>query len=148
MSAAFLSPIVRRGLVYSLRFELAFVLLCGSVTPLLALTFSEINRTDGFYKASLWLTQPSVFTSFVGSVLCAIASIVILRRLRYFPGVAVARSILPVVMLMFGLFIGLIAGLRLDYYNKLIFLCFLGTLLARFAITAMRCPPSAPMAQI
>ncbi|MXO95864.1 sugar transferase [Erythrobacter aquimaris] len=65
-------------------------------------------------------------------------SIGILRRLRYLPGVAVARSILPIVALMFGLLIGIIAGLRLEYYNKLIVSCFLGVLFARFAITAMR----------
>lgn len=138
MSAPFLSPIVRRGLVHSLRFELAFVLLCGTALPLLVLTFLEGGRFASFDIAANWVAQPSVVNSFAGSVLCAIASIIILRRLRYYPGVAVARSILPVIALMFGLLIGLIAGLRLEYYNKLLLLCFLGILTTRFAITAMR----------
>ncbi|WP_177201819.1 sugar transferase [Qipengyuania nanhaisediminis] len=95
-------------------------------------------RPLGLEETWTWLTQPGVANSFVGSCVCALFSIGILRRLRYLPGVAVARSILPIVALMFGLMIGAIAGLRLEYYNKLIVSCFFGVLLARFAITAMR----------
>ncbi|MBX7460372.1 sugar transferase [Qipengyuania huizhouensis] len=138
MSAHFLSPIVRRGLVHSLRFELVFVLLFGTVFPLLALTFLEGGRFVSFDIAANWIAQPGVANSFIGSVLCGIVSIIILRRLRYYPGVAVARSILPVLALMFSLLIGVIAGLRLEYYNKLLLLCFLGIFTTRFAITAMR----------
>ena len=138
MSAPFLSPIVRRGLVHSLRFELAFVLLAGVAFPLLVLAVADGARPLGWEETLVWLTKPGVTNSFVGSVICALFSIGILRRLRYLPGVAVARSILPIVALTFGLLIGVIAGLRLEYYNKLIISCFFAVLLARFAITAMR----------
>ena len=138
MSAAFLSPIVRRGLVHSLRFELSFVLLVGTLLPLLALAFLEGGRFASFETTANWIAQPGVANSFIGSMLSAIVAILVLRRLRYYPGVAVARSILPIIALLFGLFIGAIAGLRLEYYNKLILSCFLATLAARFTITAMR----------
>ena len=39
---------------------------------------------------------------------------------------------------MFGLLVGVIAGLRLEYGNKLLLFCFLGVLISRFAVTAMR----------
>lgn len=138
MSAPFLSPIVRRGLVHSLRFELAFVLLLGVAFPLLILGIVDGDWPLESDETLFWLTSPGVTNSIIGSGVCAILSIAILRRLRYLPGVAVARSILPIVALMFGLMVGVIAGLRLEYYNKLIVLCFFSVLLARFAITAMR----------
>ena len=138
MSAPFLSPIVRRGLVHSLRFELAFVLLLGIAFPLVVLAITDGARPLSWEGTLAWLTQPGVTNSFVGSGVCALFSIGILRRLRHLPGVAVARSILPIVALTFGLLIGVIAGLRLEYYNKLILSCFIGVLVARFAITAMR----------
>ena len=124
--------------MHSLRFELAFVLLCGVTFPLVVLALVDGGRPVGPVETWAWLTQPGVTNSLVGSGVCALFSIGILRRLRYLPGVAVARSILPIVALMFGLMIGVIAGLRLEYYNKLIVSCFFGVLLARFAITAMR----------
>lgn len=138
MSAPFLSPIVRRGLVHSLRFELGFVLLLGTALPLLILAFLEGGRFASLRLTADWLVQPGVVNSLAGSVFSAIASIAILRRLRYYPGVAVARSILPIISLAFGVLIGVIAGLRLEYYNKLLVLSFLAVLAARFAITAMR----------
>ena len=138
LSAPFLSPIVRRGLVHSLRFELGFVLLLGTALPLIGLSFWEGGRFTGFDVTWNWLRRPGVVNSFAGSAVCATFSVFILRRLRNYPGVAVARSILPVVALMFGLLIGVIAGLRLEYYNKLLLLSFLTVLVARFAITAMR----------
>ena len=125
-------------MVHSLRFELAFVLLVGIVLPLLALAFLEGGRFASFDATADWVAQPSVANSFIGSTFSAIAAIFILRRLRHYPGVDVARSILPVVALMFGLLTGGILGLRLEYYNKLMFFCFLATLFARFAITTMR----------
>lgn len=138
MSVPYLSPIVRRGLVHSLRFELGFVLFFGTALPLLVLAFFDGSRFSSLDTTANWMAQPSVVNSVTGSMLSAIVSIFALRRLRYYPGVAVARSILPVIALFFGLLIGSIAILRLPYYNKLILSCFLGTLAARFAITAMR----------
>lgn len=138
MSAPFLSRIVRRGLVHSLRFELSFVLLFGNALPLLALAFVEGGRFVSLSVAVDWIIQPGVANSFIGSVFSTVTSIAILRRLRYYPGVAVARSIMPIITLTFGVLIGVIAGLRLEYYNKLLVLSFLAVLAARFAITAMR----------
>ncbi|MBX7531779.1 sugar transferase [Qipengyuania sp. 1XM1-15A] len=138
MSAPFLSPIVRRGLIHSLRFELALVFFCGLALPLLMLAFAEGGRFKSFAVTYSWLNQSGVINSFIGSGFAALASIIILRRMRYLPGVAVARSILPVFALAFGLLLGAITGLRLEHYNKLILFCFLGSVIARFAITAMR----------
>ena len=114
------------------------MLLLGVAVPLLVVAIVDGVRSIGLAETLIWLSQPSVANSFAGSAACALLSIGILRRLRYLPGVAVARSILPIVAIMFGLMIGVIAGLRLEYYNKLIVSCFFGVLLARFAITAMR----------
>lgn len=132
------SPIVRRGWVHSLRFELTFVLVLGTVFPLLGLAVIEGGKSANLQEIKLWVAAPVVFNSFIGSVVCAVAAIAILRRLRFYPGVAVARSILPVVAMMFSVLIGFIAGLRLEYSSKLLIISFLGVLSARFAITAMR----------
>lgn len=138
VSINFPSPIVRRGWVHSLRFELAFVLGLGTVLPLLSLATIEGSRSLDPQGVKQWIATPAVFNSFIGSVFCAIAAIVVLRRLRFYPGVAVARSILPIVAMMFGLLIGIIAGLRLEYSSKLLVICFFCVMSARFAITAMR----------
>ncbi|QFI63996.1 sugar transferase [Qipengyuania flava] len=87
---------------------------------------------------SLWVGQPAVINSIIGVSICACVSLAILRRLRFIPGVAVARSIFPVVAMVFGIFFAVIAFLRFEYSNKLILSCFVAVLLARFAITAIR----------
>lgn len=125
-------------MVHTLRFELAFVLLVGIALPLLALAFLEGGRFASFDALANWVAQSGVANSIIGSTLSALVSIVILRRLRYYPGGAVARSILPVIALMFGILFGVIAGFRLEYYNKLLFLSFVAILIACFAMAAMR----------
>jgi len=132
----FSPAIVRRGLFHSLRFEILAILVAGVFAPLLLLAFLEGGW--GSAAAVLWLTQPAVVNSSVGVVICALVSLIILRRLRFYPGVAVARSILPVVAIVFGVFIAVIAGFRLDYSNKLIGACFFAILAVRFGITAVR----------
>lgn len=136
MSVNFSPAIVRRGLFHSLRFEILAILVAGVFAPLLLLAFLEGGW--GSAAAVLWLTQPAVVNSSVGVVICALVSLIILRRLRFYPGVAVARSILPVVAIVFGVFIAVIAGFRLDYSNKLIGACFFAILAVRFGITAVR----------
>lgn len=111
---------------------------CGLALPLLVLALFEGGRFQNLAATWHWLTSPGVLTSLLGSSCSSLASIIILRRLRYLPGVAVARYILPVVALMFGLLVGAITGFRLEHYNKLIVFCFLGTVATRFAITALR----------
>ncbi len=131
------SATVRRGLVHSLRFELAFVLLLGVAFPTLILAMSEVGSAN-WSEISNWFARADALNSFGGSLVATILSIAVLRRLREYPGVAVARSILPVVAIMFGLLVGVIAGLRLEYGNKLLLFCFVGVLISRFAVTAMR----------
>lgn len=132
-----LSPaIVRRGLVQSLRFELAFILLLGVVLPVFGLALVEgggqIDRT------MLFLGAPTYLNSTIGALLCGLASIAILRQLRLYPGVAVARSILPVVAILFGVLLAAIIGLRVTYSSKVLVTAFLGILVTRYAISAMR----------
>lgn len=136
LSVDFSSGIVRRGLVQSLRFELAFVFLVGVLAPLLVLAFSEADWDAA--GAMRFLAFPSSVNSIIAVALCALAAIAALRRLRSYPGVAVARSILPVVAIVFGIVITLIVGLRLAYSSKVLVVGFLGILATRFAITAMR----------
>lgn len=138
MSVSFPSAIVRRGIFHSLRFELTFVLAFGVALPLLALAVIEGERSTGIRGALSWAMQPSVVNSAVGMVLCTFAFSAILRRLRLYPGVAVARSIVPVFGVCFGLLMAMIIGLRLEHYNKFLAVCVFSVLTARFAITAMR----------
>lgn len=123
---------------HSLRFELAFVLLFGVVAPVLGLAIFEAGISHGPARLVNWIAQPVVTNSILGVTVSTIVSIAILRRLRFYPGVAVASSILPVLGVSFGLLLAMIAGLRIEYSNRLIVTSFLCVLLARFAITAMR----------
>lgn len=138
MSVNLPSAIVRRGMFHSLRFELAFVLLFGVVAPVLGLAIFEAGISHGPARLVNWIAQPVVTNSILGVTVSTIVSIAILRRLRFYPGVAVASSILPVLGVSFGLLLAMIAGLRIEYSNRLIVTSFLCVLLARFAITAMR----------
>ena len=91
------SAIVRRGIFHSLRFELAFVLVFGVIAPVLALAFFEAGISHGLSRVMNWIGEPVVTKSILGVAVSTIVSIAILRRLRFYPGVAVARSILPVL---------------------------------------------------
>jgi lipopolysaccharide/colanic/teichoic acid biosynthesis glycosyltransferase len=136
VSLSFPSAVVRRGLFHSLRFEVVAILVAGVFVPV-ALT----GLIEGGWQveaAVAWSSRPAVVNSVIGVVLCALTSLLILRRLRFFPGVAVARSILPVVAIVFGVFIAVIAGLRLEYSNRVIGACITAILATRFAITAVR----------
>lgn len=136
MSANFSPTIVRRGLFHSLRFELLSIFLVGVTVPSVVIALSEGGWR--LQSAIDWLSQPPVLNSGVGISICALVSLIVLRRLRFYPGVAVARSILPVVSVVFGVFIAVVAGLRLEYSNKVIGACFISILATRFAITAVR----------
>lgn len=136
MSANFSPTIVRRGLFHSLRFELLSIFLAGVTVPTAIIALFEGG--GGVGSAIDWLSQPPVLNSGVGISICALVSLIVLRRLRFYPGVAVARSILPVVSVVFGVFIAVVAGLRLEYSNKVIGACFIAILATRFAITAVR----------
>ncbi|WP_435201456.1 sugar transferase [Qipengyuania sp. 902] len=147
MSVNFSPAIVRRGIFHSLRFEIAAILSIGVALPVAAFAMVEgklsANHNGAWTwliqpEALAWASQPAIINSLVGVVLCAFVSLAILRRLRFFPGVAVARSILPVIAVVFGIFIAVITSFRLEYSNKLILSCFFSILVVRFAITAVR----------
>lgn len=136
MSVNFSPAIVRHGLFHSLRFEVFAILFAGVVLPLFVLAVVEGGRrTEG---AAQWLSQPGVINSGLGVAGCALISLAILRRLRLYPGVAVARSILPVLAIIFGALVAIIAGFRVEYSNKVIGFCFGAIVATRFAITAVR----------
>ncbi|WP_192796898.1 sugar transferase [Qipengyuania flava] len=138
MSVNFSPAIVRRGIFHSLRFEVASILTVGVILPVFVMAMVEGHLPAEASEFSLWVGQPAVINSIIGVSICACVSLAILRRLRFIPGVAVARSIFPVVAMVFGIFFAVIAFLRFEYSNKLILSCFVAVLLARFAITAIR----------
>jgi len=138
VSVNFSPAIVRRGLFHSFRFEIACILAIGVALPLMLLALIEGGVSSDPAGALEWATQPVVVNSVLGVTICACVSLAILRRLRFFPGVAVAKSILPVLAIVFGVFMAVIAVFRLEYSNKVILTCFLAVLVVRFAIAAVR----------
>lgn len=138
MSVNFSPAIVRRGLFHSLRFEIFSILLFGVVLPLFALALIEGEGVTNPLKVMGWAAEPVIINSVTGVTVCAFVSLAILRRLRFFPGAAVAKSILPVVGIVFAIFIAVITSFRIPYSNKLILACFSSILAVRFAISAVR----------
>tara|TARA_Y100000296_G_scaffold72861_1_gene89724 strand:- start:8048 stop:9352 length:1305 start_codon:yes stop_codon:yes gene_type:complete len=138
VSVNFSPAIVRRGLFHSLRFEIACVLAIGVALPLMSLALIEAGASSDPAGALEWATQSAVVNSVVGVTIGACVSLAILRRLRFFPGVAVAKSILPVLAIVFGVLVAVIAVFRLEYSNKVILICFFAVLVVRFAIAAVR----------
>lgn len=138
MSLSFVPIIVPRGFSYSLRFEVASVFVVGVILPVLGMAISEGNMLTDLEGLCIWVRQPAIANSLVGVTVCACSSLIVLRRLRFFPGIAVAKSILPVFTISFGVLIAVIASSRVEYSNKLILSCFCAVLVARFAITAIR----------
>ena len=138
MSVNFSPAIVRRGVFHSLRFEVASILTVGVMLPVVAMALIEGYLPAGLAGVWLWLEQPAVINSIIGVTISACVSLTILRRLRFFPGVAVARSIFPVLAMVVGVLVASIAFFRVDYSSKLIVSCFCVVLLVRFAFTAVR----------
>ena len=138
MSVNFSPAIVRRGLFHSLRFEITCVLAIGVAVPLMSLALIEGSVSPDPAGALKWATQSAVINSVLGVTICACVSLAILRRLRSFPGVAVAKSILPVLAIVFGVLVAVIAVFRFEYSNKVILTCFFAVLVVRFAIAAVR----------
>ena len=117
-----------RQLFHSLRFELAFVLICGVFLPsALAVGLPAI---DQHYP-------PGLQNSLIGASACAVAMTLALRRLRLYPGTAVARSILPVLFSFFAILLSLVAILRIEYSSRILFFSFIATLTARYAIETL-----------
>lgn len=117
-----------RSFFHSLRFELAFVLVCGVFLP--SVFVVGLPSTGQHYPAGL----PN---SLLGASACAVAMTVTLRRLRLYPGTAVARSILPVLFSYFAIFLSMVAILRIEYSGRILFFSFFVTLAARYAIETL-----------
>lgn len=129
-----------RSFVHRLRFEFAFVLVVGVLIPsLLALSFNvdallvAFDLAERVPLASGDTTSNTVF----GAMICAIGALLVLRRFRQYPGTQIAKSILPVLATFYAGFLGLVILLRLEYSNAILLLCFVGTLLARYAIETL-----------
>jgi len=119
----------QHSVLHSLRFELAFVIACGVVLPFALLANFSVGN------AAL---QQGPLNSFVAGGLGAVGLVLILRRLRVYPGMAVVRSILPVLGVIYGVSLAMFTLLRLDYSNRLLLACFVCTLVARYALATLR----------
>lgn len=138
LSSRIPSTVIRHGIVHSLRFELAFVWLFGVVVPVCLVAALGAPGVDDLNSFVNWLTGPATVNTLLGVFVASGVATFMLRRLRLYPGAAVARWILPVMSATFGLLVAGIAVLRLEYSNRILIVCFLSVLAARFAITAMR----------
>ena len=96
MSVNFSPAIVRRGVFHSLRFEVASILTVGVMLPVVAMALIEGYLPAGLAGVWLWLEQPAVINSIIGVTISACVSLTVLRRLRFFPGVAVALSLIHI----------------------------------------------------
>lgn len=102
---------ISRTFVHSVPFEVLFVLIFGILAPT-ALTVG-IPSIDEQAIAS-------TSNSLIGSVACALAMTLLLRRFRLYPGTAVARSILPVLGSFYALFVAVVALFRIDYSSQIL----------------------------
>ena len=129
-----------RSFVHRLRFEFAFVLVVGVFLPtLLALSF---NADALLVALDLAKTVPltsgnAISNSFFGALACSLATLLVLRKFRQYPGTAIAGSILPVLASFYAGFLGLVIVLRLEYSNAILALSFVFTLIARYAIETL-----------
>ena len=129
-----------RSFVHTFRFEVAFVLVVGVLIPsLLALSFKAEALLIAFDLAEKMpiARGDTTSNSIAGATLCAIGSILVLRRLRQYPGTRIAQSVLPVLASFYAGFVGLIVLFRLGHSNAIIISCFTATLLARYAIETL-----------
>lgn len=117
-----------RPFVHSLRFEIAFVLICGVFLP--SAISVGLPAIGSQYPLGLR-------NSLIGATACAIAMILTLRRLRLYPGTAVARSILPTLFSYFAILLSLVAIIRIDYSSQILFFSFFATLGTRYAIETL-----------
>lgn len=132
------SAVVRHGIIHSMRFELAFVWLFGVILPVAFIAAFGVPGVDNFASMTNWLFKSATITTVSGVVVASATATYVLRRLRLYPGAAVGRWVLPVISVAFGALLAVIVVLRLEYSNRVLLICFLSVLAARFVITAMR----------
>lgn len=116
-----------RSFFHSLVFELLFVLVCGVIWPYALLGALHIDQQ---YPVG-------INNSLIGASACALGMILTLRRFRLYPGTAVARFILPVLLSFFAALYSLAVTLGIEYSGQLIVFCFITTLASRYAIEAL-----------
>ena len=119
---------INRTFVHSVRFEVLFVFIFGILLPT-ALTVG-IPNIDEQIKAS-------TSNSLLGAVACSFAMSLLLRRVRLYPGTAVARFILPTLGSFYAIFVAVVALFRIDYSSQILLSSFIATLVARYAIETL-----------
>jgi len=119
----------RGGILHSLRFELVFVLACGTLLPLFL--------AADFPPSSDPVSLPRI-NSLLAAGLSAIGLVLILRRLNHYPGMAVVQSILPVLGGLYGAVLAAFTVLQIDYSNRALLAGFFSTLAARYAIGTLQ----------
>ncbi|MXO47502.1 sugar transferase [Erythrobacter vulgaris] len=109
------------------------------IPALLALSFNADALLVAFDFAERvpLASGDAISNSVFGVTVCAVATLLVLRRFRQYPGTQIAQSILPVLAAFYAVFLGLVVLLRLEYSNAILLLCFVGTLLARYAIETL-----------
>ncbi|MEP3145185.1 exopolysaccharide biosynthesis polyprenyl glycosylphosphotransferase [Qipengyuania citrea] len=127
--------------VHRLRFELAFVIVFGVFLPVwfgLIWNFQRAWTSFDLSGARLQnlLAEPT-WNSFLGAVAAAFGATIVLRRFRNYPGTAVAESVLPLILAFYGAFAGTVIFFRIEYSIKISLLCFIATVLARFAVETL-----------
>ncbi|NNC51825.1 MAG: exopolysaccharide biosynthesis polyprenyl glycosylphosphotransferase [Erythrobacter sp.] len=123
-----------------MRFELLFVVAVGVLLPsllALSLNLSAFLAAFDIQHTLPLMSGDTASNSIFGAAACAIATVVVLRRFRLYPGTPVAQSILPVLAVCYGVLLGAVILFRLEYSNAILALSFVGTLAARYAIESL-----------
>lgn len=121
------------------RLEWPLLVVAGVALPsLFVLGYRLYDRLDAIELKQLLqlLAAPTSYHSLFGALGCAVITNIILRRFRRYPGTPIARSILPVLSICYGVLLGIVATVRLDYSSAILVACFIGTLAVLFIIDA------------
>ncbi len=126
---------INRNLFHTLRFEILFVLLIGSLFPVSLAGYSPFG-------------QPSAGTtsnSLAGTFSCAIGMVLVLRRFGSYPGTVTAKWILPVLSAFYSILLSIVVLLRIEYSSQILLLSFLATLAARYVIGTLHVRARSPL---
>lgn len=129
-----------RSFFHKFRFELLGVVVMGVALPSLiavSLDADALLVSFDLVESIPLATRSTASNSILGAAFCALASLLVLRRFRQYPGTQIAQSIFPVLAAFYAGFLGLIIFWRLEYSNAILLFCFLGTLIAHFAIETL-----------
>ena len=128
------------GFFHKFRFEVSFILLIGVALPSLVAVSLDADALlvsfDVVENIPL-ATQNTTSHSVLVATLCALASLMVIRRFRQYPGTQIAQSIFPVLAAFYACLLGVIILWRLEYSNAILLLCFLGTLIGHYALETL-----------